>query len=66
MCGNSQVSWQRFTVRLAVTAQPTPLVPSTMLQMAPSELFLTESLAADIRPTTVTDLAYHTNIELLA
>jgi glucosamine-6-phosphate deaminase len=65
MCGASQVSWQRFTMRLAITAKPTPLVPSTMLQMGPSELFINESLAADIKPSVVTDLAWHTDIKLL-
>ena len=65
MCGASQVSWQRFTMRLAITAKPTPLVPSTMLQMGPSELFINESLAADIKPDVVTDLAWHTDIKLL-
>ena len=65
MCGASQVSWQRFTMRLAVSVKPTPLVPATMLQMGPSELFISESLAADIKPSVVTDFAWHTGIKLL-
>jgi len=57
--GNSMVSWQRFTVRLASHGPITPLVPSTMLQMAPSELYLSETLAADITPQSVENFSWY-------
>lgn len=46
--GNSQVSWQRFIVRLAAHGPVTPLVPASLLQTLPSELYVTETLAKDI------------------
>jgi glucosamine-6-phosphate deaminase len=46
--GNSMVSWQRFIVRLAAHGPVTPLVPATMLQTRPSELYITEKLAQNI------------------
>jgi glucosamine-6-phosphate deaminase len=44
----TSVSWQRFTVRLAAHGPVTPRVPASMLQLAPSELYLSESIAGDI------------------
>ncbi len=46
--GGSQVSWQRFTVRLAAHGPITPLVPASMLQIGPSELHIIETLAENI------------------
>jgi glucosamine-6-phosphate deaminase len=46
----TQVSWQRFTVRLAAHGPVTPRVPASMLQLAPSELYISESIAANIEP----------------
>ncbi|MBM4457559.1 MAG: hypothetical protein FJ011_07335 [Chloroflexi bacterium] len=57
--GSSMVSWQRFTVRLAAFTPPTPLIPATMLQMAPSELYLSESLAAAIEPASVEEFTWY-------
>jgi hypothetical protein len=57
--GSSMVSWQRFTVRLAAHGPITPLVPSTMLQMAPSELYISESLAASIEPASVEEFSWY-------
>ena len=51
--GESMVSWQRFTVRMACHGPITPLVPASMLQMAPSELYMSDTLAADIVPLSV-------------
>jgi glucosamine-6-phosphate deaminase len=42
------VSWQRFSARLAAHGPVTPLLPASMLQTCRSDMFLTESLAADI------------------
>jgi glucosamine-6-phosphate deaminase len=49
----STVSWQRFTVRLAAHGPVTPLVPASILQTCPTELYLSETLAADIKPLSV-------------
>jgi hypothetical protein len=57
--GSSMVSWQRFTIRLAAHGPITPLVPSTMLQMAPSELYISESLAANIEPASVEEFSWY-------
>lgn len=57
--GASMVSWQRFTVRLAAFTPPTPLIPATMIQMAPTELYISESLAAPIRPASVTEFSWY-------
>jgi hypothetical protein len=51
--GRSYVSWQRFTVRLAAHGPVTPLVPASIIQTVPTELHLSETLAADIRPIPV-------------
>ena len=46
--GTSQISWQRFSVRLAAHGPVTPHVPASILQIGPTELYVTESIAADI------------------
>ncbi len=45
---NTQVSWQRFIVRLAAHGEVTPLVPASILQISRSELVISETVAADI------------------
>jgi len=50
--GGSLTSWQRFIIRLAAHGPVTPLVPASVLQTLPSELYIAESLAEDIRPAT--------------
>jgi hypothetical protein len=57
--GTSPVSWQRFTVRLGAHAPITPLLPCTMLQMAPSEMYLSETLAATIQHASVERLSWY-------
>jgi glucosamine-6-phosphate deaminase len=46
--GNSMVSWQRFILRLACHGPVTPLVPASILQTLPTELYMAEPLAEDI------------------
>jgi 6-phosphogluconolactonase/glucosamine-6-phosphate isomerase/deaminase len=46
--GGTQVSWQRFITRLALHGPVTRHVPATLLQTAPSEVYLSTSLASDI------------------
>ncbi len=46
--GGTQVSWQRFITRLALHGPVTRQVPASLLQTAPSEVYLSSSLAADI------------------
>ena len=46
--GNSSISWQRFTVRLALFGPVTPKIPASILQLARSEIYLTEAIAQDI------------------
>jgi len=55
--GSSMVSWQRFIVRLALHGPVTPLVPATMLQTRPSEVYLTEKLAQNI--VAATDFSWY-------
>ena len=56
--GHSMVSWQRFTVRLAAHGPVTPLVPASIIQTVPSELHLSETLAADIKPRSVDEFSW--------
>jgi len=48
--GNNPVSWQRFTVRLALHGPVTPQCPASILQLGKSEVFITESVASDLTP----------------
>jgi hypothetical protein len=57
--GRSMVSWQRFTVRLAAHGPVTPLVPASIIQTLPTELHLTETLAADINPISVEGFSWY-------
>ncbi len=58
MIGESQVSWQRFILRLAAHGPVTPLVPGSILQTLPSELYITESGATAIVPESVTNFSW--------
>jgi glucosamine-6-phosphate deaminase len=44
------VSWQRLISRLALHGPVTPQVPSSLLQTVPTEVFVTETIAANIEP----------------
>lgn len=57
--GGSMVSWQRFTVRLAAHGPVTQLVPASIIQTVPSELHITETLAADIKPASVEEFSWY-------
>ena len=57
--GRSMVSWQRFTVRLAAHGPVTPLVPASIIQTLPTELYLSETLAADIKPLSVDEFSWY-------
>jgi glucosamine-6-phosphate deaminase len=46
----SFASWQRLTTRLALHGSITPLVPSSILQTLRTDVWVSESLAADIEP----------------
>ena len=48
--GNNPVSWQRFTVRLALHGPVSPQVPASILQLAKSEVFITEYVASALTP----------------
>lgn len=48
---STPVSWQRFTVRLALHGPITPEVPASILQRGPTEVHLAESIAASITST---------------
>jgi len=44
----SKVSWQRFSMRIAMYGPVTPLLPASILQLAPTDLHMTETLAEPI------------------
>lgn len=46
----SFASWQRFTTRLVLHGPVTPLVPESILQTLRTDVWVSESLAADIEP----------------
>lgn len=48
--GGSFTSWQRFTTRLVLHGPVTPLVPESILQTLRTDVWLSESAAADIEP----------------
>ena len=48
--GGSFTSWQRFTTRMVLHGPVTPLVPESILQTLPTEVWVSESAAADIEP----------------
>jgi len=44
------VSWQRMVSRLVLHGPVTPQVPSSMLQLAPTQVYVTETIAANVEP----------------
>jgi glucosamine-6-phosphate deaminase len=46
----SFASWQRLTTRLVLHGPVTPRVPESILQTLRTDVWVTESLAADIEP----------------
>jgi len=44
------VSWQRMTSRLVLHGTVTPQVPSSILQTVPTNVYVTETIAANIEP----------------
>jgi glucosamine-6-phosphate deaminase len=47
---DTRISWQRFSVRLALHGPITPRVPASILQFGPSEIHISETVAEDIEP----------------
>jgi glucosamine-6-phosphate deaminase len=45
---NTNISWQRFTVRLALHGPITPHVPASILQFGPSEIHVSDTVAGNI------------------
>lgn len=41
-------SWQRMSSRLSLYAPPTPQLPSSFMQLLPTDVFVSEAIAADI------------------
>ena len=48
--GSTEVSWQRFTVRLAAHGPVGPHCPASILQGGPTHLYLSEKIAQNIEP----------------
>ena len=48
--GGTFTSWQRFTTRLVLHGPVTPLVPESILQTLRTDVWVSESAAADIEP----------------
>lgn len=48
--GGTFISWQRFTTRLVLHGPVTPLVPESILQTLRTDVWVSESAAADIEP----------------
>ena len=44
------VSWQRLVTRLVLHGPVTPKVPESLLQLLPTDVILSETAAADVRP----------------
>jgi 6-phosphogluconolactonase/Glucosamine-6-phosphate isomerase/deaminase len=44
----TDISWQRFMSRLVLWGPPTPLVPGSVVQLAPSDVFVCETIAKAI------------------
>ncbi len=52
----TMVSWQRLVTRLVLHGPVTPKVPESLLQLLPTDVILSETAAADVRPNW--DIAY--------
>jgi len=48
--GGTFISWQRFTTRLVLHGPVTPLVPESILQTLRTDVWVSESAAANIEP----------------
>lgn len=48
--GGTFISWQRFTTRLCLHGPVTPLVPQSLLQHLRTDVWVSETAAADIEP----------------
>lgn len=48
--GGTFISWQRFTTRLVLHGPVTPLVPESILQTVPTDVWISESAAENIEP----------------
>ena len=48
--GGSFQSWQRLTTRLVLHGPVTPRVPESILQTLPTDVWVSEGAAADIKP----------------
>jgi glucosamine-6-phosphate deaminase len=46
--GSTDVSWQRFTIRLAIHGPVTPSVPASILQTCPTNYYISDVIAEDI------------------
>jgi glucosamine-6-phosphate deaminase len=46
--GTTSISWQRWAVRLAAHGPVTPQIPASILQIGPTNLYLSDTLAGDI------------------
>lgn len=47
---NTRVSWQRFITRLCLHGEVTPLVPTSILQILKTDVYVSETIAQDIEP----------------
>ena len=49
--GGSATSWQRLTTRLMLHGPVTPLIPNSILQTVPTTFLISETVAANLKPT---------------
>lgn len=50
------VAWQRMISRLVLHGPVTPLIPESILQTVPTDVYITETIAANVEP--IWDLQY--------
>ncbi|MFW5996817.1 MAG: hypothetical protein ACOCQP_02275 [Lentisphaeria bacterium] len=48
--GGSETSWQRFISRLVIHGPVTPQIPGSILQTVPTDFYVSETIASDIKP----------------
>lgn len=48
--GGTSVSWQRFVSRLCLHGPVTPTVPTSLLQLLKTDVYVSETIAKDIKP----------------
>lgn len=46
----TSTSWQRFITRLSLFGPVTPLVPDSIIQIKPADIWISETIAQDIKP----------------